>query len=292
MLDNNQFNPELMRDILSHYQNQPAVLCCAISTYDKIIRSSFNAEKQFHENVSRLNYPPAEYARTDRASLKGKPMFYASVFTSAYKDGIFPRVISALETTDILRNFEKTGKVSITQSAWKSNRDLHLIAFPFSKKYKKPCEEILTQRKDWDNKYSREWSGDYVEFSEYISDLLATPAYSCLYDITATTIDYFLNESSISENTDGIMYPSVWGEGEGMNICLKSDVVDKHFTFEAATVQMVMKEQPGQATMFSIAESVLLPKGKLKWKISQIAFDLLKRSYSIERMINEGLIYR
>lgn len=290
MLDDNRFNPELMRRILAHYQDHPAVIPCKILTDAKIIRSSLNAENQFHQNVSRLNYPPAEYARTDRASLKGKPMFYASVFTSAYKDGAYPRVISALETTDVLRGFEKTGKVFTTQSAWKTNRDLNLIAFPFSKKYKKPCEEILFQRKYWDNEYSMHWSSDYVEFSEFISDLLATPAYSCLYDITATTIDYLLNESTLSGDTDGIMYPSVWGDGEGMNICLKTDVVDKHISFEAASVQLIVKEQ-GQATMFGIADSAIFPDGELQWTITKIAFDLLQQQYGIERMFNEDMVY-
>ena len=290
MLDDNRFNPKLMREILAHYQDHPAVIPCKILTDAKIIRSSLNEENQFHQNVTRLNYPPVEYARTDRASLKGKPMFYASVFTSAYKDGAYPRVISALETTDILRGFKKTGKVCTTQSAWKSNRDLNLIAFPFSKKYKKPCKEILFQRKFWDDEYSKYWSSDFSEFSEYISDLLATPAYSCLYDITATTIDYLLNESSLSEDTDGIMYPSVWGEGEGMNICLKTNVVDKHISFESASVQLVLKKQE-QATMFGIADSVLFPNGELKWKITKIAFELLRHEYGIEHMLSENMVY-
>lgn len=290
MLDRNQFNPELMREILSHYQDHPAVLPCKVLADAKIIRSSFNAENQFHQNISRLNYPPAEFARTDRASLKGKPMFYASVFTSAYQDGAYPRVISALETTDILRGYEKTGKVFTTQSAWKSNRDLHLIAFPFSKKYKNPCEEILYQRRFWDKEYSGHWPSEYVQFSEFISDLIAIPVYSCLYDITATTIDYLLKESTLAADTDGIMYPSVWGEGAGMNICLKTDVVDKHISFETATVQMVLKEQ-GQATMFGIADSVLYPNRELKWKTTELAFELLQREYGIDRMFNDGMVY-
>lgn len=289
MLNSNQFDSELMREILSHYQDHPAVLPCKILADAKIIRSSLNADNHFHQNISRLSYPPVECARTERASLKGKPMFYASVFTSAYKDGIYPRIISALETTDVLRGYEKTGKVFTTQSAWKSNRDLHLIAFPFSKKYKKPCEEILYQRNFWDDEYSKHWPNDYVEFSEFISDLLATPVYSCLYDITATTIDYILNEST-AEDADGIMYPSVWGEGAGMNICLKTDVVDKHVSFEAASVQIVLKEH-GQATMFGVADSALFPDGELKWKITKIAFDYLQREYGIERMFKEDMIY-
>lgn len=289
MLDSCQFNEVLMREIITHYQYYPAVLPCRIFAGAKIIRSSFNEENEFHSNVSRLNYPPKQFARTDRVSLKGKPVFYGSVFTSAYKNGAYPRVISALETTDVLRGYEKTGKVFTTQSLWLSDFDLKLIALPFSKLYKKPCEEILSQRKFWNEKYSHYWPSEYVTFSEFISDLIATQNYSCLYDVTATTIDYLLNESTLVSDVDGIMYPSVWGEGEGMNICLKTDVVDKHLHFQHASVQLIEKSH-GEATMLGIADSVLYNNGDLKWKITEPAFKLLRDEYGVEHMLRNNMI--
>lgn len=290
MLLHNQFNKEQMLEILSHYQDHPAVLPCKVLAGSKIIRSSFNADSEFHNNVARLSYPPAQYARTDRTSLKGKPMFYASVFTSAYKEGAYPRIISALETTDILRGYEKTGKAFTTQSAWSSDRDLRLFAFPFSKKYKKPCEEIVYQRKFWDEGYSKYWSQHYIVFSEFISDLLATPAYSCLYDITATTIDFLMHKSTLAQDVDGIMYPSVWGDGAGMNICLKPEVVDEHVHFQAASLQIIDKEK-GEATIRGVADSVLYPNDELKWKITEFVFDSLVREYGIEKMFKDKMIY-
>lgn len=290
MLRDGRFNKERMRIILSHYKDQPAVLNYKIPTDAKILRSSLNADKIFHTNVSRLNYPPVKHARTERASLEGKPMFYACIFTSAYKDGGVPRVFSALETTDILRGYEKEGKVFTTQSLWKCNRDLNLIAFPFSKKYSKPCEEVIRGRSIWNKEYSVRWPREYVEFSEYISDLIATPVYSCLYDITANTIDCLLHDSTLSNDVDGIMYPSIWGDGEGMNICLKPDVVDRCVHFESASVQMIVKEA-GNAKMFGIADSILLPDGELKWKPTDLAFELLQKAYGLKRMFNEGMVY-
>ena len=40
-----------------------------VSLYAATKRSSTNDTKEFHKNVSRLSYPPVEYARTDRASM-------------------------------------------------------------------------------------------------------------------------------------------------------------------------------------------------------------------------------
>lgn len=101
MLEANSFNRDAMYEVLSHYQNNPAIVPCKVLAGAKIIRSSTNDNKFFHQDVGRLNYPPVEYTRTDRASLKGRPMFYASVFTTAVNDNAFPRIFSAMETTDM-----------------------------------------------------------------------------------------------------------------------------------------------------------------------------------------------
>ena len=179
MLDSGNFNPSAMDEVLSHYQDHPAIIPCTILAGSKIIRSSTNDKKEFHESVSRLNYPPVEYARTDRASLEGKPMFYGCVFTTAAEtDNAYPRIFSAMETTDILRDFNREGKVFTTQSLWLPDRDLHLFAFPFSKKYKKACDEVKFQRKVWEKTLAPHWSVHYQEFSEFLGDLIAEQNYS------------------------------------------------------------------------------------------------------------------
>ena len=290
MLENNSFDAFVMNEILSHYQDHPAIIPCMILAGAKIIRSSTNDDKQFHENVARLNYPPEQFARTDRASLKGKPMFYASVFTTAAEQNAFPRIFSAMETTDILRDFQKTGRVFTTQSLWLPDRDLHLFAFPFSKNYTKPCDELTYQRKVWDNELSLHWSEDFCQFSEFMGDLIAEENHSCLYDVTANTINYILYESTAASDLDGVMYPSVWGAGQGMNICLKKETIDECVHFQAASVQCIDK-QVGESTIFGIAESYVLSDGRLKWTPTQYALSILDKAYGIDYLLKKGSIY-
>lgn len=291
MLETGKFDRPVMLDVLAHYQDHPAIIPCTILAGSKIIRSSTNDTKEFHENVSRLNYPPVEYARTDRASLKGKPMFYGTVFTTAAeKNNAYPRIFSALETTDILRDFQREGKVFTTQSLWLPDRDLHLFAFPFSKTYKRPCDEVGYQRKVWEKDLSHYWPAEYREFSEFMGDLMAQEVHSCLYDITATTIDYILYNSTAATDLDGIMYPSVWGAGEGMNICLKKETVDDCVHFQAASVQCIDKTV-GHSNIFGVAESYLLPDGKLKWTPTVLAMDILEKAYGTKAMFEKGMIY-
>lgn len=290
MLETEHFNGNVMREVLSHYQDHPAIIPYTILAGSKIIRSSTNDSKEFHESVSRLNYPPKKYARTDRASLKGKPMFYGTVFSSAAeKNNAYPRIFSAMETTDILRDFQREGKVFTTQSLWLPDRDLHLFTFPFSKEYKKPCDEIKYQRKVWEERLKYHWPIEYCEFSEYMGFLMGKENFSCLYDITATAIDYILYESTAADDLDGVLYPSVWGAGEGMNICLKKETVDECVHFQAASVQYIDKTV-GHSTIFGVAESYLLPNGNLKWTPTAMALDILQKAYGTRAMFERDMI--
>lgn len=289
MLESESFDESVMREILSHYKDHPAIIPCSVLAGAKIIRSSTNDTKEFHNDISRLNYPPEKYARTDRASLKGKPMFYATVFTTAVKDNAYPRIFSAMETTEILRDFQIEGRAFTTQSLWLSDRDFHLFAFPFSKKYKKPCAEITYQRKAWEQYFTDHWSEDYIQFSEYMGDLMAEKAHSCLYDITANAINYILYESDVASEFDGVMYPSFWGDGQGMNICLKKETVDECVHFKGASVQCIDKHV-GESSIICVADSYQLPDGKLRWIPTQFAISLLENAYGIDNLVKQGAI--
>ena len=142
----------------------------------------------------------------------------------------------------------------------------------------------------WDEKLSQHWPVEYCEFSEFIGNLMAQESYSCLYDITATTINYILYHSTAADDFDGVIYPSVWGAGEGMNICLKKETVDECVHFQTASVQYIDKTV-GQSTIFGVAESYLLPNGNLKWTPTAYALNILEKSYGAKAMFDRGMIY-
>ena len=60
MMNDDGFDAIEFEEILSHYQYKPALVPYGLPIGSKIIRSSTNEANQFHENVSRLNYPPIE----------------------------------------------------------------------------------------------------------------------------------------------------------------------------------------------------------------------------------------
>lgn len=81
--------------------------------------------------------------------------------------------------------------------------------------------------------------------------------------IPSTILKGSKNKSTAASDLDGIMYPSVWGQGQGMNVCLKKEVVDESVHFQMASVQYIEKRK-GESQIFGVAESYLCPNGDLK----------------------------
>ena len=141
MIDENQFESDVFLSIIRSFGEDIALIPLLLLKEQKIIRSRKNDKKDLFYEVSDLSYPPSHcVTRTDRASLKGHPMFYASVFTKdAEKTGALPRIISAMETLHILKEVHTYQQCIFTQSVWRVKENIHLFAFPISEKYKRAC---------------------------------------------------------------------------------------------------------------------------------------------------------
>lgn len=237
MLECNTFQREVLLDILESYSEDIALMPIKLFANQKILRTRKNEDDVFGY-IHELSYPPKEYARTDRASIESKPMFYASIFTKEVeKSHAYPRIISALETIPLLRAKGTSGQNLITQSVWMIDEEVHAYSFPLSSQYKRACSEINMLNSDWDKVLKNEYSEDSIEFFSFIGDLMAKPNESCLYEITATSIDFILEHFDF----DGVLYPSVQAEGQGMNICIKPDVVDSKISFAGAATEVIVR---------------------------------------------------
>ena len=118
---------------------------------------------------------------------------------------------------------------------------------------------------------------------------MAEANHSCLYDITANTINHILYESTASSDLDGIMYPSVQSDGQGMNICLKKETVDECIHFQNASVQCIMKKE-GKATILPVAYSQLLANGTLQWSPTNISMSIIEEAFGTKVTYNNGYI--
>lgn len=263
MLDSNTFQRGVLLDILESYGEDIALIPIKLFVHQKILRTRKN-EDGFFGYIHELSYPPKEYARTDRASIEGKPMFYASIFTKEVeKSHAYPRIISALETIPLLRAKGTSGQNLITQSVWMIDEEVHVYSFPLSSQYKRACSEIYMLNSDWDKVLKNEYSEDSIEFFSFIGDLMAKPNESCLYEITATCIDFILEHY----NFDGVLYPSVQAEGQGMNICIKPDVVDSKISFAGAATEVIVRNGDN-SQIHILGNTHMITKDSFEWVLT------------------------
>lgn len=263
MLGSNTFQRGVLLDILESYGEDIALIPIKLFVHQKILRTRKN-EDGFFGYIHELSYPPKEYARTDRASIEGKPMFYASIFTKEVeKSHAYPRIISALETIPLLRAKGTSGQNLITQSVWMIDEEVHVYSFPLSSQYKRACSEIYMLNSDWDKVLKNEYSEDSIEFFSFIGDLMAKPNESCLYEITATCIDFILEHY----NFDGVLYPSVQAEGQGMNICIKPDVVDSKISFAGAATEVIVRNGDN-SQIHILGNTHMITKDSFEWVLT------------------------
>lgn len=264
MIAENSFDKNRLESILKSFNDDIAVIPLLLLKDQKILRTRINADDLFY-SVSDLSYPHANCVkRTDRASLKGHPMFYGSVFTKdGEKTGCFPRVVSALEALDILKARHTTQHATFTQSVWLVNESIHTFAFPVSDKYKRACSEINMFRDGWEMYCKDKYSKESIQFFSYIGDLMATPNYSCIYEITATCVCYIIDNLGF----EGIVYPSVPTEGEGLNICLTPVTVDKKVEFGGAVSEVVFRWDM-KSEMIPFANSRLVTPSTFVWVVT------------------------
>lgn len=263
MLDSNTFQRGVLLDILESYGEDIALIPIKLFVHQKILRTRKNEDDVFGY-IHELSYPPKEYARTDRASIEGKPMFYASIFTKEVeKSHAYPRIISALETIPLLRAKGTSGQNLITQSVWMIDEEVHVYSFPLSSQYKRACSEIYMLNSDWDKVLKNEYSEDSIEFFSFIGDLMAKPNESCLYEITATSIDFILEHY----NFDGVLYPSVQAEGQGMNICIKPDVVDSKISFAGAATEVIVRNGDN-SQIHILGNTHMITKDSFEWVLT------------------------
>lgn len=272
MLTRNAFDKGKLLSIIESFDGDVALIPLLLLKDQKIIRTRINTDDLFYK-VSDLNYPPASCVkRTDRASLQGHPMFYGSVFTKeAEKTGCLPRIVSALETIDVLKACHTTQHATFTQSVWFVENGIHAFAFPVSDKYKRRCSELDMFMEGWEQHCKQNFSEKSIEFFSFIGDLMATPQSSCIYDITATCVDYILKEFAF----EGVVYPSVPSEGEGLNICLTPATVDSKVSFGSAVTEIVFRKDM-ESSIISFAHSRFVDNETFVWVVSEEGKPILK----------------
>ena len=252
---------------------------------NKIIRTRVNDECKIFTNISDISYPPNECARLDRASLKGKPMFYGSVFTHNNETIYLPRVVNLTETSNFFKDHNSGGRQFITQSAWINNRTLNLAVLPISHTYKQPCDEVRHMQKEIYETAKKIGIG-VSDKAIFLGDLFARKNELNTYQMTAHFVDYVLNESCDADYFDGVLYPSVPSEGIGMNLCIKPSLIDSGIVkCEGASLVMLIKDKM-ESKLSYLLDCDIVDNGELLWRNSDMLEKAIQNPYLFNDLLN------
>lgn len=273
-----EFDIDAYKAFLRDIKAERFVISYLLLKNNKILRTRVNSNGKVFDTFNDLKYPPKANARTDRASIKDKPMFYGSIYTHQSGEVYLPRLVSLMETSDFFKDAQSIGGQFLTQSVWGNNRDLKLALLPTSHLYKTPCDELKYMQKEYKALTMKLGVDDNLD-AIYLGDLLAKENIGNTYNITAYYVDYLLNESEDKDYFDGIVYPSVPSEGLGLNICIKKELIDSgDVELDGACFEILVKRKM-KSKLSQIFDADILPDGVLAWRNSDMLNKAIHNPY-------------
>ena len=210
-----------------------------------VIRQRINPIGKELTHVSQLRYPPSDCCyEYGRANLPGHPMFYCCSFATDI-DAPEPRYTSLLETSKFVWDKSSKGVERSTCTRWDVVEKLNLLALPFSSNYERTFFDIVQIQNEWNvEKQKVDINQDALNLINYMSDEIAKDVDNPLdYFKIANFIYYVLHINTKTKDSDGIIYPSVAAGGEGFNIVLKPEAVDKKLRFYGASLCYLIKDK-------------------------------------------------
>jgi hypothetical protein len=195
---------------------------------DTIYRAVVNTkeEPEFY-TASRISYPPKERNKDyNRASTPNNVMFYGAIIPDDEEDAKEARKTTAMETCGLLRNSEKNGTELVTFGKWRIKDSINLVMFVDpNEEYPIPgFKAVADKYKQWikeqvDSKEIQKELDFFVnEFSRKVED---DKPYK--YMISALFTENLVSR----KNIDGVLYPSVQDNENGLCVAIKPNVVDK-----------------------------------------------------------------
>ena len=202
-----------------------------------IIRARpMNPGDKFNTRAS-LSYKPAEYNKSyQRASTPLQTMFYGSdiPIDLPREERVNARIVSALETCDLLRDHVCEGEQLVTFSKWVVKDDIPLIAICYHKDF---VNKSL-HTKDLYDAYLRDSHGldadtrrRSVAVTEYLAGEFAKKEISHDYEYLVSAV---FAETCLRNGMAGVYYPSVRADAKGYNVAIAPEFVDKRLRLVAA----------------------------------------------------------
>jgi hypothetical protein len=203
-------------------------------------------------NIKQCSYPPDEHKdkiSLQRCNYKGQQVFYASapeiIIPTTEKDSTLMAYTALCETVwDDMCNTE-INRGYATFSKWKVQRELWILALPFSQEACNKNPGLAKAREIFENKLKDICLGNDIKFTffrdfhEFLSCLFhSNDNKDSSYKITSAFFNTLItfpmerhpnfkkNGEPKNCSVDGLLYPSASTGALGNNICLKKELLD------------------------------------------------------------------
>ncbi len=155
-------------------------------------------------------------------------MFYGGIIPEDLKKGELDnaRIVSTLETSNLLRDTNIDGEQTITFSKWIVTKDIHLFAVCHYEDFVNKSSHTK-ELYDAYNEWTKNLSPDLLEKSLTITTFLATEfAKKEIRGDFDYLISAIFSLISIEKGLGGIYYPSVRTDGMGYNVAIAPLIAD------------------------------------------------------------------
>ena len=251
-----------------------------IGAGSSLIRQRVNEPGKEYNLVKELYYPPAINIKDyGRANLPFQSMFYACCF-SLDPDEPLPRMLTLMETSSFFKDTESCGIERATCSRWLVKDRLELIVLPFYTHYNRPCKMIMEIQTRWDDAIkSTNINEDAKELVDYMSAEISKDfPNSKGYFKIANFVNYLLYVNEKTRDADGVMYPSVPGDGAGFNVVLKKESADVKIEFVRSSLLHLVKNKK-KAYEFIVNDSSIVSKEGVITYVPRVVTEKEKDEY-------------
>lgn len=242
------------------------------SNLSYVVRCSMNDPGEVFRNVSRCSYNPNSQAiKLQRANYPNQQVFYCSMYSDTdYASSSLTCIVETawehIEKLDEMRNY-------CTLSRWQCSRPLKLWILPFSEESCNKNRDFNRIRENMTNLIRKDGrnSEDTILALEFISDCFADRKNKKVsYRITSAFYNSLLfYEKFMSQEYDGLIYPSANTEGAGLNVVLKKELIDARIAYCDIAVMYSIIRSPSNLKNLSAFpasnDSTVSTEGKLSF---------------------------
>lgn len=209
-----------------------------------IERGRINGQEQVFNSEYELSYRKdnENITKFGRANRPNQSMFYGAIKSEFIE---YPRIVNLFEISGLFRDGDLTsdGEFILTVGKWKIKEDFEVVEIVFDKKTMERIPEIKKAFEYHLANLKKDFPDKIEEFSavlEFFSNEFAKKGITSDNDYKISAV--YTNMAIENRGHNGVIYPSVRTEGQGRNVVLSIEAVDKYLELKKVAMFKIIKK--------------------------------------------------